>query len=223
MSRNKRSFIFSGILFLLFIIFTVVVKIVDVHSIGPEGSLVGLATINNSFKDVLPLNETIYKVSEILGYISLLIVAMYGIIGIKQLIERKSIFKVDRNILLLGMFYILVAIVYIVFEFVVINYRPVLLDGLEASYPSSHTVLSICVCISSVIVSNSVLGDKKFVKVFNILSIILMVLIVLTRFLSGVHWLTDILGGILISLALCTLFEAFVNIGNKKTKIDIKI
>ena len=223
MSRNKRSFIFSGILFLLFIIFTVVVKIVDVHSIGPEGSLVGLATINNSFKDVLPLNETIYKVSEILGYISLLIVAMYGIIGIKQLIERKSLFKVDRNILLLGMFYILVAIVYVIFEFVVINYRPVLLDGLEASYPSSHTVLSICVCISSVIVSKSVLGDKKFVKVFNILSIILMVLIVLTRFLSGVHWLTDILGGILISLALCTLFEAFVNIGNKKTKIDIKI
>ena len=223
MSRNKRNFMFSGILFLLFIIFTVVVKIVDVHSIGPEGSLVGLATINNSFKDVLPLNETIYKVSEILGYISLLIVAMYGIIGIKQLIERKSIFKVDRNILLLGMFYILVAIVYVIFEFVVINYRPVLLDGLEASYPSSHTVLSICVCISSVIVSKSVLGDKKFVKVFNILSIILMVLIVLTRFLSGVHWLTDILGGILISLALCTLFEAFVNIGNKKTKIDIKI
>lgn len=223
MSRNKRSFIFSGILFLLFIIFTIVVKIVDVHSIGPEGSLVGLATINNSFKDVLPLNETIYKVSEILGYISLLIVAMYGIIGIKQLIERKSIFKVDRNILLLGMFYVLVAIVYVIFEFVVINYRPVLLDGLEASYPSSHTVLSICVCISSVIVSKSVLGDKKFVKVFNILSIILMILIVLTRFLSGVHWLTDILGGILISLALCTLFEAFVNIGNKKTKIDIKI
>lgn len=223
MSRNKRNFMFSVILFLLFIIFTVVVKIVDVHSIGPEGSLVGLATINNSFKDVLPLNETIYKVSEILGYISLLIVAMYGIIGIKQLIERKSIFKVDRNILLLGMFYILVAIVYILFEFVVINYRPVLLDGLEASYPSSHTVLSICVCISSVIVSKSLLGDKKFVKVFNILSIILMVLIVLTRFLSGVHWLTDILGGILISLALCTFFEAFVNIGNKKTKIDIKI
>ena len=121
MSRNKRSFIFSGILFLLFIIFTVVVKIVDVHSIGPEGSLVGLATINNSFKDVLPLNETIYKVSEVLGYISLLIVAMYGIIGIKQLIERKSLFKVDRNILLLGMFYILVAIVYVIFEFVVIN------------------------------------------------------------------------------------------------------
>ena len=113
MSRNKRSFIFSGILFLLFIIFTIVVKIVDVHSIGPAGSLVGLATINNSFKDVLPLNETIYKVSEILGYISLLIVAMYGIIGIKQLIERKNLFKVDRNILLLGMFYILVAIVYI--------------------------------------------------------------------------------------------------------------
>ena len=223
MSKNKKIFIFSGFLFLLFIVFTVIVKVVNVHNIGPEGSVVGLATINNSFRNVLDYNETFYKISEILGYISLLIVVMYGVIGIKQLIERKNVFKVDRCILLLGMFYILLAIVYVIFEIVVINYRPVLLDGLEASYPSSHTILSICVCMSSFMVSKKVFKNEKITNIFNIFTIILMILVVVTRLLSGVHWLTDIIGGVLLSLALCTLFDAFVNIKNRRTKIDIKV
>ena len=67
MEKNKKSFIISGCLFLLFIAFTIIVKYVDVHSIGPEGSLVGLATINNSFRNVLDYNELFYKISEILG------------------------------------------------------------------------------------------------------------------------------------------------------------
>ena len=224
MKKNKNSFIFSGFLFLLFIAFTVAVKVVDVHNIGPEGSVVGLATINNSFRNILDYNATFYKISEILGYISLLIVVMYGVIGIRQLIEKKSLYKVDRSLLLLGMFYVLVAIVYVIFEFVVINYRPVILEeGLEASYPSSHTILSICVCISSFMVSKKVFKNEKLANVFNVFTIVLMVLIVLTRLISGVHWLTDIIGGILLSIALCTLFDAFLNIKNKRNKIDIKI
>ena len=224
MSKNKRSFIFSGLLFLLFIIFTIVVKKVDVHNIGPEGSVVGLATINNSFRNILDYNPTIYKVSEILGYIALLIVVLYGVIGIKQLIKEKNLYKVDRSILLLGMFYILLAIVYVLFEVVVINYRPVLLEeGLEASYPSSHTILAICVCISSFMVSKKVFKNEKLTNIFNIITIILMIAVVLTRLISGVHWLTDIVGGVLLSVALCSLFDSFLNINNRKTKIDIKI
>ncbi len=224
MAKNKRSFMLSAILFVLFIIFTIVVKFVDVHNIGPQGSVVGLATINNSFRNVLDYNATFYKISEILGYISLLLVGLYGVVGIKQLIEKKSLFKVDRSILLLGMFYILVAIIYVIFEFVVINYRPIILDeGLEASYPSSHTILSICVCISSFLVSKKVFKKEKLVNIFNIFTIILMILVVLTRLLSGVHWLTDIIGGIILSLALCTLFDSFLNINKKSKKIDIKI
>ena len=224
MEKNKKSFIISGCLFLLFIAFTIIVKYVDVHSIGPEGSLVGLATINNSFRNVLDYNELFYKISEILGYLSLLLVVFYGGIGVKQLIEKKNLYKVDRSLLLLGMFYVLVGIVYIIFEFVVINYRPIILEeGLEASYPSSHTILSICVCISSILISKKIFKNEKVVNVFNIFTIILMVLIVLTRLLSGVHWLTDIIGGIIISMALCTLFDAFLNIDKKRKKINIKI
>ncbi len=223
MSKNKKSFIFSGVLFLLFVVFTIVVKNVDVHSIGPNGSAVGLATINNSFKNILPYNDAFYKISTVLGYVPFLLVVLYGAIGIKQLFERKSFFKVDRNIILLGMFYILVGLVYILFEFIVINYRPVLLDGLEASYPSSHTMLAICICVSSLIVSKSIISKKSALNVFNALTIVLMVLIVLTRLASGVHWLTDIIGGILISLALCSLFDSFVNINKKNGKIEIKI
>ena len=217
MTKRKRNFMLTMALFVLFIIFTVVVKKVDVHNIGPNGSVVGLATINNSFRNILDYNSTIYKVSEILGYISIMIVGLYGVIGVKQLIERKQIAKVDRTILLLGLFYILLAIVYIIFEFVIINYRPIILDGeLEASYPSSHTILSICVCVSSFMASKTIFKNKKLINIFNIFTIILMISVVLTRLLSGVHWLTDIIGGILISLALCSLFDTFLNIKSKK-------
>ena len=219
MEKNKKSFIISGCLFLLFIAFTIIVKYVDVHSIGPEGSLVGLATINNSFRNVLDYNELFYKISEILGYLSLLLVVFYGGIGVKQLIEKKNLYKVDRSLLLLGMFYVLVGIVYIIFEFVIINYRPIILEeGLEASYPSSHTILSICVCISSILISKKIFKNEKAVNVFNIFTIILMVLIVLTRLLSGVHWFSDILGGVIISLFLVSIYYTLINIFKDEKK-----
>ena len=141
-----------------------------------------------------------------------LIIALYGVIGLYQLIKRKNIFKVNKNILLLGAFYVLVLFVYGLFEIIVINYRPVLEEGvLEASYPSSHTILSICVCLSSIIVSNKIFKNKKNTKIFNWITAILMILIIVTRVLSGVHWLTDIIGAILISTSLCMLFDYAIN------------
>ena len=59
---------------------------------------------------------TMYKISEIFGYMILLLILIYGCIGLYQLIKRKSLFKVDKEIIKLGLFYVLMLIVYIVFE-----------------------------------------------------------------------------------------------------------
>lgn len=211
MKKNKKI-ITSLCLLCLFLIFTIIIKIVDVQAIGPNNSEVGLATINKAFHDFFNYNETFYKISKILGYLSFLIIALYGIIGLYQLIKKKSIFKVDKNILILGAFYVLVLFVYALFEVIIINYRPVLEEGvLEASYPSSHTILSICVCLSSIIVSNKIFKNKKNTKLFNYITAILMITIIVTRILSGVHWLTDIIGAILISTSLCAMFDYAIN------------
>lgn len=208
---KKRNIITSITLLILSVVFTLLVKNIDVKAIGPNESLVGFADINKLFHNLIGSNIAIYKITEIIGLIPLLIAFIYVIIGIKQLITRKSLLKVDKEIYLLGLFYILVLGVYIFFEKVVINYRPVLIDNiLEPSYPSSHTLMSICICISSIMI-NKKLFRNNLADIENIISIIVMVLIIVGRIISGVHWFTDILGGIIISSTLVVLFYTILS------------
>lgn len=206
---KKKNLIISFLLMILFLVFTALVKNVDLDTIGPEGSIVGFSKINNYFHELIGFNNTCYIISDIFGYLVLLLVPVFGVKGIIQLIRRKSLLKVDPDILVMGLFYIIVLGFYVIFEKIIINYRPVLMDGmLEASYPSSHTVLSLCVCGSALIYNKY----NKIFKNFNIIAIVLMVLTVVFRFISGVHWFTDIIGGLLLSTALVYLYYTIIDL-----------
>lgn len=210
--KNKKNIVLTVIMTILSIIYTIIVKCVDVKAIGPNKSKVGLATLNKGFKDIVGSNMTIYKVTEILGLLVLLIVGIYALIGLYQLLKRKNILKIDREIIILGIFYVLMILTYIFFEKFIINYRPILIDNeLEASYPSSHTILAICTCISSLIVSKKYLSEK-YLKITNIITIILLFSVFLGRMFSGVHWLSDIIGGFIISLTLLSYFNLMYNL-----------
>ncbi len=206
MEKKTKKILCSIILLIIFILFTLLVKYVDVQEIGPLGSSVGFANFNTFCN--MGANMKFYALTEILGIIPLGIVCVYAIIGVIQLIKRKSLFKVDREIIMLGVFYVIVALLYLLFEKNVINYRPVLIEGmLEASYPSSHTILSIFVCASSMIVNRKLIKNEKMRKILEVLLIVLMILILLGRIISGVHWCTDIIGGCIISIALLECFD----------------
>ena len=215
---KRRNIIISIVLIILSVLFTVLVKNVDVKPIGPNESIVGFADINKLFHNLIGSNMTIYKITEVLGYIPIVMALVYVFIGLKQLIKRKSLLKVDKEIYVLALFYVLVVGVYVFFEKFVINYRPILIDGLlEASYPSSHTLMSICLCGSSIII-NKKLFKNKFGDIENVFSVILILLIVIGRIVSGVHWFTDILGGIIISSTLLVIFYSIIS--NIKPKIE---
>lgn len=218
---KKKNIIISIVLIILSVLFTELVKNIDVKPIGPNESLVGFADINRLFHNLIGSNMIIYKVTEFLGYIPIVMALVYVFIGLKELIERKSLLKVDREIYILALFYVLVVSVYVFFEKFIVNYRPILIDGvLEASYPSSHTLMSICLCGSSIIINKKIFKNK-FGDVENILSVILILLIVIGRIISGVHWFTDILGGIIISSALLVVFYSVISsIKPKIEKID---
>ena len=212
MKTNKKNIVSALILLAVFVIFTVLIKTVNVAAIGPEGTSVGFAFINETFKNVFPFSETFYKLSEFLGYLALLTCGFFGCVGLAQLIKRKSLKKVDKDIYVLAGFYIVVLACYAIFEKIVINYRPVILDeGLEASYPSSHTILSLCVFASAAYMVERYLKNQKALKtIFGTASIVLAVVTVVFRAFSGVHWFTDIIGGVILSLALLNLFLAFL-------------
>ena len=207
--NRKRNVLLCLIMTVITGGFIYLVKTFDVGAIGPNNSKVGFSGINGWFKDLVGYNDLFYKIAEVLGIVVFGIVAMYACIGLYQLIKRKSLFKIDKKIILLGFFYVVVLVLYVLFDKIAINYRPVLKDGvLEPSFPSSHTMLAICVCASSLIISKHFI-NRKYVKAVNIVTAVLMVSVFLSRLFSGVHWFSDIIGGVIISLTLIMYFKAF--------------
>lgn len=207
MKKKRKDIFVCGGLFAVAIIYTILVKYIDVQAIGPKDSLVGFATINKFIFNLTGVNMVWYSITDWLGFVPLIIAFIYAMIGLVQMIKRKNILKVDKEILGLGVFYIIVIGLYIFFETCIINYRPTLMDGiLEASYPSSHTLLSVCICGSSLIINKYLFKNRNFFKAENIISILSILVIVIGRFISGVHWFTDIVGAILISIALLKSF-----------------
>ena len=216
MNNKKRNFLISGILLLIAITFTILVKVVDVKQIGVNNSSIGFATLNQFIFETKGVNMIWYHITDWLGLIPVFMAIVYAFIGLIQFIKRRSIFKVDKEIILLGLYYIIVIALYVFFEKVIINYRPILMNGfLEASYPSSHTLMTICICGSSILI-NKKLFNNKITKVINYLSIIIITITVVGRLISGVHWFTDIIGGILISSGLLMTFYSLLSIINKE-------
>ena len=216
MNKQKRNFLLSLFFILLAIICTMLVKVVDVKQIGVNKTNIGFATVNKLVFEYIGVNIIWYHITDWLGLIPIFIAMIYALIGVIQLIKRKSIFKVDKEIIILGIFYIIVIIIYIFFEKIIINYRPILIEGfLEVSYPSSHTLMTMCLCGSSIIINKKKFSNKS-IRFMNILSLTIILITVIGRLLSGVHWFTDIIGGILISIALLMTLYSLMDIIEKE-------
>ena len=190
-----------------FILWTVLVRFVDVRAIGPEGSSVGFATLNGFVHELTGVNWLLYTVTDWLGLVPIFVAFSFAILGLVQLIQRKSLWKVDHSIRALGVFYIAVMAVHVLFEMVVINYRPTLIDGyLEASYPSSTTMLVLCVMPTAAMQLNVRIKNTVLRRCAIIAIIAFTAFMVIGRLISGVHWVTDIIGGALFSAGLVSLY-----------------
>ena len=216
-----KNFCITALLLVLFFVWTALVCTVDLQPIGPEGSVVGLAAMNGWFHDLTGEHLGGYKVSNVLGLIPFAVVACFAAVGGLQLLQRRSLFKVDSDIIALGAFYLLVLGCYAVFELVVINYRPMLIDGeLEASYPSSHTMLALTVLPTAASQVKKRLKNKTLARVLALVLIAVALCILSLRVGSGVHWLSDIIGGVLLSGALVFAYETLLSWLEQKQKTE---
>ena len=206
--KNKKK-LFSGIALLIaFIVWTILIQSIDVQAVGVNGAKIGFATINICFFQLTGVHMTVYIVTDWLGLVPICICGYFGIVGLRQLIKRKSIFKVDADIILLGIYYVVVIFAYLVFEMVPINYRPILIEGfMEASYPSSTTllVLSVMPSLKFQMVRRS--RNAALRNTVNIFATAFSAFMIIGRLLSGVHWCTDIIGSVLISTGLFELYQ----------------
>lgn len=209
---SSRRMLGACALLIAFVLLIVLVTCVDVRPIGPQNSTIGLAGINGWFRDLTGENDGAYMISEVLGYMALLTVPGFCLLGVWQLWQRKSFAKVDRDLYALAVFYGIVAVAYVFFEIVVVNYRPVMPEGeLEASFPSSHTLLALCTLGAATVQARLRIKDRKLCQVVCAMTVGIAAVVVLTRLFSGVHWLTDILGGLLLGSALVLLYREAVH------------
>ena len=211
--QSKQKFLWAVCLLAAFVVWTLAVSQIDVQAIGPEGSSVGFAALNGAFHTLTGVHLALYNLTDLLEVVPLGIVLGFGVLGLVQLIQRKSLLKVDYSILVLGGFYVLVFAAYVLFEVLALNYRPVLIEGvLEASYPSSTTLLVLCVMPTAVSQLNSRIRDERLKRGLACVIVAYTALMVFGRLVSGVHWLTDIIGGALLAAGLVTLYNAALSL-----------
>ena len=211
MKRNQKNFYQAVSILAVFAIWTVLVCTVDINAIGPQGSNVGFATVNGFVHELTGVHMLLYTVTDWLGLIPCTFVSGFAALGLLQWIKRKSLFKVDFDILVLGIFYIVVFTIYFLFEIFIVNYRPILIEGrLEASYPSSTTVLVMCVMLTSAAQFKIRIKNIALMRVSLAIIYAFVIFAVTARFVSGVHWFTDIVGGILLSAGLVKMYRCVI-------------
>ncbi len=213
MKTRKATFVQPVIMLTVFLLFTILTAMVDYKPIGPRGSEVGLAAVNGFLHSYFGYNDLFYVLSKLLGYICFLIPVVNLGVAIRDIYRKKSLFKVGPDVIGAFCVYVLMALCYILFDTVVLNCRPVLMDGqLEASYPSSHTLLAVTLTLTAALQLN--FRDRNLERKSRNQKILaaLGILVVVTRFLSGVHWFTDIVGGVLLGLTLAALYVPLVRL-----------
>lgn len=199
------------IFIILFFIWTVLIRVVDVQALGVNGTNIGFATWNCWFHKVTGVHMTLYAITDWLGLIPVFVCIIFGGMGCAQLVQRKSLFKADRDIIILGIYYIVVIVGYLIFEMIPINYRPILIQGMmEASYPSSTTLLVLAVMPTLAEQVNRRMKNDHLKKIINIFTVVFSVFMVVGRLISGVHWFTDIVGGIILSIGLFCFYKAVI-------------
>ncbi|MBR3239372.1 MAG: phosphatase PAP2 family protein [Oscillospiraceae bacterium] len=209
--RELKGFMPGGVLLLAFLVWTILIQTVDVRPVGVNGTNIGYAAVNTWFHRLTGVHMGLYTVTDWLGLVPIAVCVGFGLLGLDQWIRRRSIARVDRDILLLGGYYILVILGYLIFEMIPINYRPILIDGaMEASYPSSTTLLVLSVMPTLLFQINRRAKSQTVRRMTAAFVILFSAFMVIGRLVAGVHWLTDIVGSVLLSAGLYSWYRAAV-------------
>ena len=206
--NGKRELMPGLVLLSGFLVWTILIRHIDVQRAGPGGTEIGFASFNVWFHRMTGVHMLIYTITDWLGLVPIFICMGFGLLGLIQWIKRRSLLRVDPDILLLGIYYLAVIFGYLLFEMVPINYRPILIDGnLEASYPSSTTLLVLSVMPTLKYQADRRVKSAVLGKSITIFVIVFSAFMVIGRLISGVHWATDIMGSVLLSSGLFMIYR----------------
>lgn len=117
MRKKEKKLMCVGILMMAaFALWTACIQTVDVAPVGQDGTNIGFATLNCWFHSLTGVHMAIYTITDWLGLVPIGICMLFGVIGLVQLIRRRNICKVDLDLILLGIYYVIVIFGYVIFE-----------------------------------------------------------------------------------------------------------
>ena len=202
--------------FLYAVIMVIALKYESGVPIGDLG-VINLHALNNAFRGLFEYERaggyfrSLYIFTEILGAVSILACVFWTGLGIKDLIKYRDINDVDKSIFATWLLYVLALIVWKVVLKIAVNYAPVsvnLKSGLVVSFPCGNTFLIIISMCSSIYLIGYFLEEKKnLVLTLRVICVAVLVLGIVFRTVSGVNYLTDILGAIGFAVPLVVLYS----------------
>ena len=209
--QQKRRWIWCSVataLTVFFLVFTLTVKFVDVQKDGTQS--IGWATVNFWWRDVVGVQSVWHVISHIVlgaSFVALGVILFWQIIHFCRVRKLRLL---PRHWWYFYLTLVVLAGCYALFEFLPLNYRPFLVNGIaEVSYPSSHVLMLTTLCPLLVLVFARSTTNKIWVRLATVVGVVCWVLGVVARLLSGYHWFTDIVGGGLLGATLvawyCTL------------------
>ena len=203
MSKSVKWIIFIWC-FLYAVIMVIALKFESGVPIGDLGSI-NLRALNNGFRGLFGYEQggyfrSLYLITEGLGVVSILACLFWTGMGIKDLIKYRDINDVDKSIFATWLLYVLALIVWRVTLKISVSYAPVSVhpkSALVVSFPCGNTFLIIISMCSSIYLIGYFLEEKKkLVLALRVACIAILALGIIFRTVSGVNWLTDILGAI---------------------------
>ena len=145
------------------------------------------------------------KATDIILIASIASLAVFAIFGLCQWIKRKSIKKVDKELIFMLIPLILMAIVYFVFDkFLIWNTRP---DGSgEPSFPSTHVMVVATIFLLIALVLPRYIKSKAACALLDLMMLIFIVLTCVGRVLANKHWTSDVIGALVFSLVFALIY-----------------
>ena len=219
--KERRNLLTGVGLISAFALWTVLLQCIGVQAVGQNGTKIGFSGFNVWFHQLTGVHMTIYTITDWLGLLPVFICLCFGTLGSVQLVKRRSLLRVDPDIVILVVYYVIVIACYLIFEMIPINYRPVLIEGrLEASYPSSTTLLVLSVMPTLIFQVDRRAENPLIKKVVAVFVIAFSAFMVIGRLVSGVHWATDIVASVLLAAGLFMLYQSAVMYTDRMKQSD---
>lgn len=155
------------------------------------------------------------KITDIILIAALALLGVFAILGLTEWIRRKSLKKVDRELLAMLPSLVLMAATYFIFDkLLILNTRP---NGSgEPSFPSSHTMATTTIFLMAIIALPKYVKNQPLRIVLDAVMLILIALVSVGRVAANMHWASDVIAALIFSVIFAALYLLILKLKKKE-------